>query len=113
MRTRALRERRLTGCEHSESKSPQTIVMSPIWMRKLDLARLCEFESFYVEFAGQLELVRNQQALVLHDHLQISENFLLRWNGQDEAFDVPNIQLGLFNERLTDSGLVDKKRTTR
>ena len=113
MRTRALRERRLTGCEHSESKSPQSIVMSTVWMRELNLARLCQFETFYVEFAGQLELVRNQQALVLHDHLQISENFLLRRNGQDKTFDVPNIQLGLFNERLTDSGLVDKKRTTR
>lgn len=76
------------------------------------MAGLCEFETFYVELACEFEFVGNQQPLVLHDHLQVSENFLLRWNGQDKTFDVPNIQLGLFDERFTDSGLVDKKRTT-
>ena len=113
MRARALRERRLTGCEHSERKCPQAVVMSSIRVGKLDLARLCQFESFYVEFAGQLKLVRNQQALVLHDHLKISENFLLRRNGQDKTFDVANILFSLVNKRLADSCLVDKKRTTR
>ena len=76
-----LRIRRCLGREDGESKRPQAIVMSPIWMREEDLPRLGEFEPFHIQFLQKVQLVWKEDSAFLHQQFEIANDILLLRGG--------------------------------